>query len=180
VLDVAGASTEVVSVIESHESTGTESSFTFSDIDLSMDNDSHLILEIDLACTAGLLLQLQYNDMDVSYYAEGHRIVGGTQTIIDQSNQSAFDLTDSTILVNANDSVGVLVELTLTKGATGVSRNIQMFSKMHGIQQEAIVISGANANANITQIADVKILTSTSTWTTGSRMTLYRVRRAPA
>ena len=98
-LDVAGASTEVVSVIESHESTGTESSFTFSDIDLSMDNDSHLILEIDLACTAGLLLQLQYNDMDVSYYAEGHRIVGGTQTIIDQSNQSAFDLTDSTILV---------------------------------------------------------------------------------
>ena len=176
----APTSTEVLSVIETQETTGTptEMNFTFSALD--MDDDSFLKLEFDGVPTAALTLGLQVNNLTVGYYSEGYRLTSGVMTLLDHNNLAYMPVASSSLMGGANQSACILMEIMLPKGITGASRSPMMFSKAHGLVQDEEILSCGNTTSNITSLTQVKLLVDTSTLVAGCRATLYKFRRAAA
>ena len=172
----AAGGTEVLSVIETHEAAIAESTFTFSFSAINFDDDSELLLVIDASVTLLLELFLRINAVSTGYYSDGRRITGGTETLIDNNNTAGYQIASSTLFAAVNDTGHAEIRIGLTKGGTFdrvifdgsiASGSLAMGEKKSGM------VTGA-----ISSLTDVVVLTTTSTWQVGTRMTLYRVRRA--
>lgn len=158
----------------SHEATTTESTFTFTLREpLTMDDHSMLVLVMDLQVTAALTLLLRINGSSASlYFTDGARIAGGAETLIDGSTDTSAELCNTALTAAANGLCGKS-EIFLMKGAgTDAVHILSNYSSQEGVQNVRNMFLVDTAT-----IASVTVLTSTSTWASGSRMSLYKVSR---
>ena len=164
-------------LIEDYEAGSAEASHTFTFTALDMDDHSELVLIMDISPTVILNLQCQVNGHVAANYQDigVSTAQGGLNTVIDNTNQTAATLISSATLGAGNRSAFCETHFGLTKAGTG--DNILFSSKSMGLLtiQE---VTGHSLDSAKTEISSIKILTSTSTWQTGTRMTLYKVKRA--
>lgn len=162
-------------VIADYEAGGAESSKTFTiNPAINFDDISQLLLVIDLVPTLQLALELKLNGLTATYYLDGSKIVSGTETIIDDSNTSEFIIADSTIIGGVDARIFGFIHIGVSKGAvTDFPLIVVDMSAGNGI----VHFAGRIATES-TEINEIIVETSTSTWKTGSRMTLYKLSRS--
>ena len=165
-------------VLGDYEATVAEGSHTFSFSAVDFDDDSELMLIIDLDPTAAFNLLLRVNGNSTSnYFVDGSRISVNAETLIDLNTQSSFQLASNSVFSLANREGFVIAHIGLTKaGTTTDVPIIQSFAQ--GGPATAHESAGGMLNVNTTSISSIVVLTSTSTWKIGSRMTLYKLARA--
>ncbi len=159
-------------LIETHEALIPESTFTFSFPAIDFDDDSELVLVIDIGSTVALNLQLAINGIStLLYFTDGRRIKGGVETLIDL-NQTSFQISSSSILFA---TAFITVQIGLSKA--GTNDRPMIFTTASGGNAGNEVTNGALASVTAS-ISSLEVKTTTSTWRTGTRMSLYRVRRS--
>lgn len=168
--------TSLLIMIGDYEASVAEGSHTFNFPAISFDDDSELILVIDLTptLTFDLLLRINLN-AGASYNTDGRRIGGGIETILFTRGATSVIIA-SAALIAAVD-IGVFGEVKIGKskgGALDRVRSVSTFYDTGNVQEQmAGVLTVSLAN-----VTDITILTSASTWKVGTRMTLYRVARS--
>lgn len=172
-----GTITQLWSVLGDYEATEAEASHNFSFTAVDFDDDSKLVLVIDMQATAQLALLLRINEQTgSSYHFDGSRITGGAETLIDGSADSSFTIGSTSVINSADRNIGIIIDIQLAKGGVNDYPLIHSrgeFGNLAGTEN----VSGALI-VNSTNIVDIDILTSTSTWKVGTRATLYKVARA--
>ena len=162
-------------VIETHIATGNESTFTFTFPAIDFQSYSKLVLIIDGNLTASANLELKLNSITTWYYTDGQRISNGTQTIINSGALSHFVIGSTSILNTSNVQFTGQIDILLSNSG-GSGGRPTIYSHVTGSNAIYESISG-NIASNVTSLTDVILETSTSTWKSGARMTLYKVAR---
>jgi hypothetical protein len=174
----AAASGGLWSVLGDYEATGAESTHTFSFTAVDFDDDSELFLVIDGAVTASLSLLIRINgDSSSNYYTSGSRIKGGSETILDINAESSGTLLTNTSLDAADSRFVGTVDIGLMKAATD---DVASW-RCHILSSAADSQEWLGGNLNVSpqnDIDSITVLTSTSTWKTGTRFSLYKFARA--
>ena len=161
-------------IIGKHEALVPESSFIFSFLAIDFDDDSQLVLVMDGSITAPLVIQLRINNnATANYFFDGRTIAGGIEIIIDGNVQTQMEISNTTLHSNVNEQFHGNVLIYLAK--SGSLKVPTMQALMVGERGSQVMMG--KINANTPSITDVEVRTSTSTWQTGTRMTLYRVKR---
>jgi len=167
----------IMEVIETHEAVAPESSFVFNFTGIDFDDIAYLVLEIDIGATAQLQLDYRINTIaTASYFSDGRRIVSNVETLIDDGASTAGVLCTNTLLSSGNITAFLYIVISLPK-AGGVQDRPMIISSAINNNFTQEQISGI-LNTDQTEITDVEVRTSASTWRTGTRMTLYQVRRS--
>lgn len=164
-------------VLGDYEAASAESSHNFNFTAVDFDDDSELILIIDIGVTGALNLQIRINgDAGNNYFMDGRRISGGSETILDQNSTSEPQIASSTLLSTANREAFIVVHIGLAK-AGDLDRTAIIYDTqaIGNAMNEAGGIQNTTARSSIT---DVLVRTSTNTWQIGTRMTLYKVPRS--
>jgi len=158
-----------------YEAATAENSHTFSFTAVDFDDDSMLVLVIDVVATASFILGMRLNtDATANYYNDGRQIIGGTETLLDINAQNEWEIADANLITVGNENTFAIIQLALHKGGT-LDRGTMHAMVSTGSGQR--VVDGF-FDVNTSSLTDVEVLTSTSTWKTGSRITLYKVPRA--
>lgn len=161
------------SVLGDYEAAIAEASHEFDITDVDFDDDSTVVVVIDGTNTASLNLLLRVNQNATnSYFLDGSRITGGAQTILDNNGVSAFTIIE---LTAADRKINAIVWIGATKG--GTTDRIQFMCSAID-QVPRITYSGGILNVDLETLTHIEILTSTSTWKIGTRITVYKVARA--
>lgn len=170
---------ELWTVIEDYEATIAESSHTFTiNPVIDFDDDSMLVLVIDGAPTAALAMECRANGISTANYMfDGSRFAAGAETIIGVDNQTEWDIASTTQVGGADFQIIVIFQIAKA-GASSLDRcNFKSDAYRVGFYEH--VGGGLNVGSQ-TDFDEILVQTSTSTWAIGTRMTLYRVRRAAA
>ncbi len=148
--------------------------FTFTAVDF--DDDSKLVLIVDISAVLVLSLRMQINDDTSSnYFTDGRLIAGGVETLIDLNGKASFQILSTDILSAVN--IGGFAEITIGLNKAGTSDRPIFISKGgSGSGPKSEDVSGT-LNKAIANISSIKVTTSTSNWQIGTRMTLYKVSR---
>ena len=164
------------SVLGDYEATSAEASHNFNFTAVDFDDDSYLLLAVDGIATASFDLRIQFNTATTSnYFFDGRTIIAGTETLIDENTQTSAELASTGLITGADSIFGGAVKIFLGKGAaTDMIVAVTEFQS----NQPGNQVGGILFNVDTSSITDVTIITSTSTWKIGTRMTLYRVARA--
>ena len=164
-------------VIGDHEATTAESSHNFNFTAVDFDDDSHLVLIIDIASTAALALRLRLNSVTTGDYdMDGRRITGGAETLLDQNSAAFHEIASATLLSGAGKASVLVIQIGL--GKAGGGDRPQVHSHASSTASTVDELLSGQLNIAQTDLTDVTVLTSTSTWILGTRMTLYKVARA--
>lgn len=161
-----------------YEAAIAEASHVFNFAAIDFDDDSILILVIDGSATLALALQLRINTIaTASYNTDGYFIRAGAQTLIDLNGQTTIEIGSATIINGVNRSFFGEVKIGLNKSGT-LDRPKTLSSLGTDSGSGTQVVNGLldSAEASLT---DIEVRTSVSTWQIGTRMTLYRIQRAP-
>ena len=145
---------------------------------LTFANYSAIIIEIDGEITAALSLRLRINGGVTAgnYKSQGMTTDGSTVAALDDGgSQTSYALASSSLLNTANDQF--LGQAEIRMGNTTTQRAV-VFARIcepsGGTKTE--ITSGYIIGA--TEITSITILTSTSTWLTGTRFSIYGVKRS--
>lgn len=132
-----------------------------------------LILVIKGTASGALELQLIINSIETStYYADGRRIMGGTETLIDTGAEEYHVLLSATVIEAARTFEGT-AEIYLPSSDVNFPSIHSLFSSASKQGQEQYTGTQAEAQTSITEI---EIQTSTSTWKAGTTISLYRMK----
>lgn len=165
------------SVLGDYEAAIAEATHTFTFTAVDFDDDSELVLVIDGSATAAFSLLARINaDSTNNYLVDGFRVASGVETLIDLNAQTSMDILNSALIAGANFTFWGTAKFGLMKGAT--SDFPICYSHMMGAFQAGLESKASRLGVDDTSITDITILTSTSTWKIGTRMTLYKVARA--
>lgn len=164
-------------LIADYEAAVAEASHVFNFPAIDFDDDSMLILVIDLVPTAALTLLMRINTIATANYSYGGRRIENTavETLIGANNVTSIQLASAAgILTAATAQASGIIEILLPKA--GAPDRPTVHTRLGSSNGSAEVMAGSLkiAQANIT---DIEILTSVSTWQVGTRITLYRVQR---
>jgi len=180
----AAPATEVLSVIETYETPAAppEAIHTFNIAPaIDFDDDSKLILVLDGSITAIGQIAITVNGIVTgTYNADGRRITGGVETLLDSNGNTQFQPTDVTQLGAVNEPVFLIVEIVLNK--SGTADRVHFLSESYGsVQTVSKRFDGTNTT-NIASLASIELRSSAgaSDFAPGTRATLYRLRRAAA
>ena len=168
--------TEIWSVLGDYEATSAESSHTFSFTAITFDDDSHLVLVIDGSCTLLLDLGVRVNAATTGYYGEGRRIVAGAEQLLDENDQTMAIVASDAMFGAVNQGATCIVKIMLSK--SGNQDRPVMFAETFSSAISESEVTGWLQNTGTANITDIIVRTSTSTWQIGTRITLFRVRRA--
>jgi len=160
-------------LIETYEAAVAESSHVFSFAAIDFDADSFLVITIDGVATATFILQMRFNTIATANYdTHGSSIIGVVQTFINSVNQTSFELMSSADVI-ANRLINGMSKIFLEKGSTGLNwpSCINDYGSSPAIHSQGLLTT------DTASLTDIEILTSTSTWKIGTRITLYRVNR---
>jgi len=159
-----------------YEAAIAEGSHVFNFPAIDFDDDSKLVLVVDGNASAALDLQLRINTLATAiYFTDGRKIAGGVETLIDLNGQTFIRLLGG---IAINQDFAGICEILLPKAGAGANDQPHTISTFgSGLpEQDQVLGLMTTSQASIT---DVEVLTSTSTWPAGTRMTLYRVQRVP-
>ncbi len=161
--------------IGDYEATGAESSKTFTFAAVTFDDDAYLMLVIDLGGTAALNLLLEIaGDSSSNYYVDGNRTTGGATTIIDINTATSAQICSNVMIDGANSNATIICYIQLSKA---ISQGVSIKSFATSSTLRATEYTLGMLGQNKTSIAQLIVKTSTSTWQTGTRMTLYKLKR---
>jgi len=161
-----------------YEAAVAEGSHTFtlpSAIDF--DDDSYLLLVIDLGSTASFALELGVNGItSATYHTDGFRIDAGTETIIDQNLVALWEIASVTMITAANRPIAAIITIQLNKA--GPSDRVAISSNaISSVLAITETITGGFQTTSTASITSLEVTASASTWQIGTRMTLYQVSR---
>ena len=160
-------------VLEDYEAGSAESSHSFSFSAVDFDDDAELVLIIDGVSTLALNLLLRMNNITTSnYFYDGRRITGGAETLLDTNTATSITIATNTLLDEANATMFIIIHINLSKGASSIDYPA-IHCNAYGSRTVEEKISGI-INTDQTSISDIDILTSTSSWKIGTRMTFTR------
>lgn len=171
--------TSPLEVLDNHEASGNESTYTYTPgTALDFDTYSKIIVVIDVKVNAALALLMRLNSSANALYTyAGHRQTTTATTTISANSQTSQSIASATILSDDNGVVGE-VSIMNTQNETQGER-LAGFSKFEQVggtmANESLGWMLDEAHSTITAIT---ILTSTSTWKAGSRITVYGMKRA--
>ncbi len=173
-VDMIGAGgASLWTALADYEASVAEGTTTLSFTAVDFDDDSKLVLVIDIGTTLTLNLLMQVNSVTASgYFTDGSRISAGSQTIIDVNASSSWQIGTSTML-DGTQSACIFVEVGLTKAGNTRAKIVT-----HGYGGDKFESVGGESDAAIASISQLVVFTSTSTWKIGTRMTVYKVARA--
>ena len=167
------ASLELWTVLANYVAVSAESSHVFNFTAVDFDDDSMLVLVIDGTAAGILFLLIRINEDATASYDTNGRGIAGAEVIVDLNGQTSGHLIEFGTAGSDTKFVGT-VYIMLQKG--GVGDAPQIISNFHaGTSNNQLNILYDIVTSSITH---VEILTSASTWKIGTRMTLYKVKRA--
>ncbi len=172
----AGGAVDNLKLLDTHEATGTESSYTFTPAAaLSGDTYDLIIIYISGINTAALALELIINGIVTGYYNDGQRTGGGTITALDENNLAHWVIASATILDTTVDQFNIIVEIQIPDPSiVAGTEQFGMHSRAITSRQKTEIKSGSVIAGN--EITSIKIETSTSTWVLGTKINTYGVK----
>ncbi len=169
-----GGGTSLRTVLGDYEATGAEATKQISFAAVDFDDDAYIEIVFDLIATAQLGLLLQVNGNTTSnYQTDGRYILNGAETLVDINSGSSATVINSACSLADRDLIGT-IKIFLAKGGAND------YPKML-VEAGSIVSHTSTALAllvNLTNISSITLLTTTSTWKIGGRITVYKVARA--
>ncbi len=159
-------------LIETYKATGAEASKTFTFTAKDFDTTSELQLILDGETTAALVLQITINGSTNSKYRyTGSQIIGTTETLVNATADAALQICPTAIINAVRQFFGV-IHIGLTTGGSN-------FPQIHGHMASISRYYDFSADLNEahTNISSIEVITSTSTWKIGTRLSLYEVTR---
>jgi len=164
-------------VIETYEAAIPEATHTFTFPAIDFDDDSFLMLAVDMGVTAALNLEILFDAFVAAYFTDGSQINSSANNFTDINAATEGQLVPTGgIFSEANAQVIMLVRIGISKaGNRDWTRADISFQGggANGSGHFGVVCQASNAS-----LTDIIIQTSASTWQVGTRMTLYRVNRA--
>jgi len=163
-------------VLGDYEAAIAEGSHNFNFAAVDFDNDSKLVLVISGSVSAaGVSILLRINtDVTANYFGDGFLITAGVEVILDRNALTTMDLSNTTLHSGVNEEFNINADIFLAKSGTFNRPTVgSMSASTRGLQEMAGRLLVVTAS-----ITDITVLTSSSTWQIGTRMTLYKVARA--
>jgi len=164
-----------LTLIESYEAGSAEASKTFTFPAIDYQSISHLILQIDISVTAALALKLGIDTLTSAYFYQGRRLIAGAETLINGGTAANWEICSATLLAGANQSAFIIIHLGLTKA--GANNRTKGFSTASAGEQRGNEVLSLVQDTSNPSHTTIEVTTSTSTWQTGTRMSLYKVKR---
>lgn len=164
-------------VLGDYEASIAEGSHNFNFPAVDFNDDSELMLVIDIGVQEALNLGLQIDSItSTTYFTDGRRIDGGVETLLDINSATTIQLASSTLLSANNRQAFIIVHIGLGKAGSGDRPRI-LSHATGGLNFMDELISGSNTSSQVS-LTDITILTSIGNWHIGTRMTLYKLARA--
>ena len=170
-IDALSAGGSLWAVIGTYEASVAESSHIFNFTAIDFSNDSELMLVIDLQSNAVVDVLVQVNGNTTLYFSDGRRISGGTETLLDLNSQSGFNCGTA---LPSDRTFGCIVHIHLNASPT----NYPVSTSMSHNRSEENQVMGGRQGTITASFTSVKVLLSASSWVSGARITLYRLKRA--
>jgi len=165
----------LLSVLGTYEAESAEATHTFTFTAVDFEDDSLLILEFDGNASAIMAITIRINGESGSVYlTDGTTVAGGTQTILDDNNDTSGSLWSASIQADGGRAFAIVANISLSTG--GNSDNYpEILSR--ACMWDGVQTSRVNVSAGETSITSVEILSSDN-WEIGARATLYKLARA--
>ncbi len=168
--------TKTYQLMETYEALTAENSHTFTFNPIDFQKVAYLELEMDYSATLSQILRLNINgNTDSQYYRDAMSVTVGVVAGIDQNTFTYYQIAAAALLNAVNAQIGVTLKIQLGKAGT-LHRPVihhQVFSCSTVVTQ----ISSGMLNVATDSISSIEITTSTSTWQSGTRMTLWSIAR---
>lgn len=166
-------------LIANYEAGIVEASHVFSFAAIDFDDVSELLLVIDGAATAVFRLQMRINTLATAvYFTDGRLIAAGVETLIDLNAQTALEVVTAALILGAGGAFQGKCEIFLNK-ANGGTEECGVISQFFGLSTGVdSYLNGRIFGSAVPSITDIEIRTTASTWKIGTRMTLYKLKRA--
>jgi len=173
----AGAppTTLIYELLDSHIAVAPEATYTFTPTTpLTIDDFKKFMIVISGDSTAAFALLMRFNGETGAFYSTfGYRIAGGAETIINLAAQTAWEVIQQAIIA-ANDSFWAAVEFSLP--IAGINRVLPMTKGISEFGGGAHQVCGNKlTGAGRDTFTSITILTSASTWKTGTEIHTYGV-----
>lgn len=159
-------------LIKKHIATGTEATLDLTGLTLSAADYSQIIIEMDGESTATLNVLLRINGLGTAKYDiwtttnDGSAMAGSTSA--DNTSHQLVALGGA----NRSFSLQAIITIAETSGIVYIHSNSMSFGGGGYVDS-----FGANDTGSITSITGINIFTSTSTWKSTTKISIYGVRR---
>ncbi len=134
------------------------------------DKYSEVVIFIDGTSTAALELRLAVNGVETNYYHSGTSIDSGTETLESGGAIAYWPIATTAIFAAGSEAGTIEIHIKNTKAnrlnITWLASGSQTIEMQSGMQTSATQ-----------SLTSIEIDTSTSTMASGTRVTVYRVRR---
>lgn len=165
-------------LLDEHKATSAENTYTFNPTNaMTSAKFSEIIIIINGVSTAQLALLLQMNGIvSGTYNYQGQRMTGAAVANITAATQTSVQVLSSTAIsgaVGLAAEIHIFIDDSATIHPWGFSRGVTNSGGGACIIED---ISFGNTTATFT-LGSFTILTSVSTWTTGTHITTYGIKR---
>jgi len=136
--------------------------------------DSMLALEMEIISGSGTSNRVfvSVNGVGSGYFTDGVTIKAGVKTIIDESG-AFWEVVSSNVLVDIDDVVHVIMYFQLNQ----LNNKIKMQSFANGVNQTAHQVMSGGLDSSQTEINEIRVVPTSTSFKAGTRMTLYRIPR---
>lgn len=156
-----------------HTAVVAESTFTFNFAGITDDLYSEIIVVARGQVTAALNLQLTINGGSTGYYQDGVSAIGGSNANINIDNAAQLTFQSSSILNGANQEIEANAIIKGSKvGTSRPTGRIEAGTFSIGMEESAF-----GCGSVTTPVTSITVKTSTSTWTVGTTIEVYGIRK---
>ncbi len=164
----------VYTIQENVTTSGTQTEVDFNLTNDNFDNTAEYMLIINGGTTASLALGIQVNGISTSqYYMEGRSILAGTETLLDEGASSRSNIFTATL---ATTAVGFSSKTRITFTKVGPTQRAIFMSEAFAHTTQMNQTTKGHLQTAITSLNSIKVIVSTSTLVSGTRLTLYKLK----
>ena len=149
--------------------------FTISGVDF--DTHSYILVVFDGSITAAAAVLMQLNgQIGSDYRMDGRRLTAAVETLLENNAGTSHELCSNTLCSQADDSFVGEVKIYHDQASGTIITSF--IGDAYGKTQQIDEHHSGCLNIAVTSLTTIKILTSTSTWKTGTRISVYKVSRS--
>ncbi len=161
-------------LLDDHEATGTEAIYTFTKT-LTTDDYSAIEIYITGLTSATLALEMVLNGSEsTNNYSYGLYCTASAIATLAKTGADAMTLLSATSLSSTDPFTGKII---ITLEDQDAAYNVSAYSVFQAANNNRSESMFHTNNQNLTSITSITIQTSTSTWTSGTRILIYGVQR---
>ena len=148
---------------------------TLSFPEITFEDDSMIVLVIDIETTLVNNLTLKINNDAASFYSyDGRFIKNNAETLIDVNTNGLFTFCSVNTLAVAGDKAFCVLHIGMSKDGTNIRTLIESRCAGSNFTNEQLTCIFAK---DLTGISSLRITAANNDWEIGTRMTAYKVRR---